>query len=282
MGKIYEILGDNRPNIKWNKEKHINSGWDYRVILLDNKYVIRIPKNDDAKERVDVDFCLLKNLNKIKGFHIPKPIYLNKKNQVAVYVAVKGDEMSVSRYKKMTDVQKIKFIKSISVFLKSLHKTPINKVCRDKLPITNIETINKTIYKDVNIIKPKLNKKQRGTLDDFIDYRKSVIRNTDLVLIHGDLNSENILLNNSIIGVIDFSDAAISDAAIDFSSLLCYGTDFVTKVIEYYGVENNESLLTKAKIYYKDVAIKVLATAIRGSKEISVKDAKKFFDSRIK
>jgi len=52
------------PNLRWKKAKLITSGWDYDILLLDDNFVVRIPKNIEAKKRMLVDFCLLTYLQK--------------------------------------------------------------------------------------------------------------------------------------------------------------------------------------------------------------------------
>ena len=270
------------PSIHWKREKYIDSSWDYNVILLDNTYTVRIPKHQDAVKRVLIDFCLLKFLSSKKKFQIPEPIYLNKKTQLAVYKAVQGRPVTRARYRKMNSRQKNNFAKSLGRFLKTLHTMPIKKIRGCKLPINNLTSINKTIFRDVAIIRPYINQTQKFKLKVFLQERKSVLRNGELVLTHGDLTSDHIFLNNKGLGIIDFSDSAISDPAIDFPGFLCYGSDFVSKVLKYYHSKHSESLIARAQIYYKDIAIKLLAAAVRGSKLVSVQDAKRFFDIRLK
>ncbi|MBI3290930.1 phosphotransferase [Candidatus Falkowbacteria bacterium] len=281
MLKLKRLLKEVSPAIKWKKEKYISSGWDFNVFLLDNKYLVRIPKNQDATKRAPIDFCLLKILNNTANFYIPKPIYLNKKNQTAVYKAVTGKMITVNSYKKMTSRSKEKFARDLAEFLLTLHSVPVKKIHRCNLPINGLKHSSRIIYKEISTIRPYLNKMQNLGLDDFLRKRKSALKPNKLVLTHGDLNSDHIFLNNQRLGIIDFSDASISDPAVDFAGLLSYGFDFVNQVLKYYDSKHSESLNARAKIYQQDIAIKILATALKGSKKISVKEAKKLFEARI-
>jgi aminoglycoside phosphotransferase (APT) family kinase protein len=60
---------------------------------------------------------------------------------------------------------------------------------------------------------------------------------TDLVLAHADLGAEHILeLDGSLTGVIDWSDAAITDPALDFGRLYRdFGPAFLDQALEVYG-----------------------------------------------
>ncbi len=65
-------------------------------------------------------------------------------------------------------------------------------------------------------------------------------RNWDFepALVHGDLSAEHLLVDEEarwLVGVIDWGDAAVGDAAIDFVGLMqAYGTDFAWRVVEAY------------------------------------------------
>lgn len=281
MHKFKQLL-TTIPGIHWKKEKYINSGWDYYVILLDSTYTVRIPKNQDAVKRASVDFCLLKLLSGIRKFQIPKPVYLNKKNQLAVYKAIQGRPVTRAEYRKMNSRQKKNFSKCLGEFLKTLHSVPTKKIRRCKPPINNLININKALLKDASIIRPYINEVQKFKLNVFLRERRSVLKNGGLALTHGDLNGDHIFLNNKRLGIIDFSDSSISDPAVDFAGLLYYGLDFVSKVLKYYHSKSSDSLIARAQIYYKDTAIKILAAAVRGSKQVSIKNAKRFFNTRIK
>ncbi len=160
------------PNLTWNRTKFIASGWDYNILLLDDNFLVRIPKNSDAKKRMPVDFCLLEYLQEKIDANIPIPILKDIKSKIAVYKAVKGIQMNEARYKKLSLSQKNKFSKKISVFLSQLHKIPKDIARECGITQKSVATENKKIISNAKLIYSHLNKQEKNILDDFMKKRK--------------------------------------------------------------------------------------------------------------
>lgn len=72
-------------------------------------------------------------------------------------------------------------------------------------------------------------------------------------LTHYDFQWKNIIISegkNNINGIIDFSDTAIYDPAIDFVWLLSFPKNFLNKVLENYKIDDQNIL--KRAIYYRN------------------------------
>ena len=81
---------------------------------------------------------------------------------------------------------------------------------------------------------------------------------------HGDFGPSNILYDvdeMAVRGIIDFSSAAIGDPAVDFSSLSCYGDDFLQSALTHYPAA--EGVLERVKFYRGTFA---LQEALAGAK----------------
>ncbi|MDD5071880.1 MAG: phosphotransferase [Patescibacteria group bacterium] len=272
------------PNLRWEKARLITSGWDYNVLLLDNNFVVRIPKNIEAKKRMLIDFCLLTYLQKKIDANLPVPILKDAKSKIIVYKIISGIAMSEARYKKLSFSQKNKFSKSLAVFLSQLHKIPAAAARHSHIPKKNIDIQNKEVAGNAKFIYSYLTQPEKKALDNFMEKRKKTLKGFRPTLIHGDLTSENIFINkgsNNNLGIIDFSDASIDDPARDFSALFSYGDQFVRRVLKYYGGTSKQRIFEHARIYYQETAIKLMALAIKGSKSISLKAAKKLFQQRL-
>jgi len=272
------------PNLRWTKARLITSGWDYNILLLDDNFVVRIPKNIEAKKRMLANFCLLMYLQKKIDASIPVPILKDAKSKIAVYKAVNGTVISEIRYKKLSFSQKNELAREIAVFLSQLHKIPIGALRQCQIPKKNIILKNKKIINNVKFIYPHLTQQEKNALNDFMKKRKKTLKGFKPTLTHGDLTSENIFINkNSInrLGIIDFSDASIDDPAQDFSALFSYGDQFVNNALKYYKGSQKRGIFKRARIYYQEMAVKLMALAIKGSKLISIKAAKKLFQQRL-
>jgi aminoglycoside phosphotransferase (APT) family kinase protein len=278
--KIHKIF----PNLKWKKTKFITSGWDYDIFLLDKNFVVRIPKNNEAKKRMPIDFCLLTYLNGKIDADIPIPILKDTKSKIAIYKAVDGTTMSEARYKKLKPYQKNKFAKIVSSFLSQLHKIPKDAVRKCRAPEKDAIAENREVASNSKFICSNVSRREKSTLDVFMKKRKKILKRFSSTLIHGDLTSENIFIKKNFddnLGIIDFSDAVIDDPARDFAALFSYGDQFVRTVIRYYQGSSKQKIFERAKIYYQEMAITLLAWSIKGSKLIKMRDAKKIFHQRL-
>lgn len=269
------------PNLEWKKSKLIAVGWDHDVLMLDHKFVARIPKNSDAKKRMKIDFCLLTYLQNKLDADIPTAILKDDKTKIAIYKVVAGRAMSEARYKKLSAVEKDKFAKNIAIFLSQMHSLSIADVQKCQVPIKSFGAQNREVKNNIKFIYPHLTSQEQTMLDSFIISRKQLLKEIKPVLIHGDLTGDNVFVDSeNNLGIIDFSDSEISDPAKDFAALFSYGEKFVHSVLKYYTATSSSELLERAHIYYQDEAIKLLKLAIQGSKFISKKDAVKLFRER--
>jgi aminoglycoside phosphotransferase (APT) family kinase protein len=71
------------------------------------------------------------------------------------------------------------------------------------------------------------------------------------VLVHGDLAAEHVLYDvasDRVTGIIDWSEIAISDAAVDFAALYHAGGEpFAMAVLEHYDGDSGEAVLSRAR-----------------------------------
>ncbi len=272
------------PNLEWKKTKFITSGWDYDILLLDKNFVVRIPKNNEAERRMPIDFCLLTYLQEKIDVHIPTPILKDTESKIAIYKAVNGAPMSEVRYKKLKPHQKNKFAKIVSSFLSQLHKIPKDAACKCQVPEKDAIAENKEVASNSKLICSNVSQREKSILDVFMKKRKKILKGFNPTLIHGDLTSENIFIKKNFddnLGIIDFSDAVIDDPARDFAALFSYGDQFVRTVIRHYQGSSRQKIFERAKIYYQEMAITLMAWSIKGSKLIKMRDAKKIFHQRL-
>lgn len=124
----------------------------------------------------------------------------------------------------------------------------------------------------------------RSSLALFQERRSAIPKKFVATLIHGDLIDEHIFTGRTSkdpLGIIDFSDAVIDDPARDFSGLYCYGKKFVRAVFKLYGGRKDDGLLERASAYRVDVAIKMLALALKGKASMTLPETKRFLSERL-
>ena len=86
------------------------------------------------------------------------------------------------------------------------------------------------------------------------------------VLVRSDLGSEHILWDSRSkqINIIDFSDRALGDGAIDFTGLLGYGAEFTEKVSDLYCGGKDGQMLERSQLYFKRVPLLNMIASMHG------------------
>lgn len=252
--KYLKQIKENFPDINFNNVKIITKWWSNDVVILDNNIIFRFPKEDFVKNNFLKEVKILDTLNKeIKNIQIPKYTYISKNNDFWWYNIIKWVELK----KSYINNQNYKNI-AIQVwkFLTQLHSIDINKF-KDLLNLDvnnhySFETwyINYIIewYKT---IKHLFSKQDYQKIINFIQNSQNYKINYSSIT-HYDFQWKNVIFSkeeNNINWVIDFSDMAIYDPAIDFVWLLWLPKKVINEVLKNYKLDN-WNIIERAK-YYK-------------------------------
>ena len=281
---IEKKIRDRYPSLEWEKTIKIEDGWDHDVLLLDDRYVARIPKNDGAKTRAAIDFSLLALLEKKVSASIPHPIAQDTETEIVIYSFVSGIQISESIYKNFHLHEKKSFERNISTFLDEIHHVPVEEVQACAVPEKTTEHHLEELRKDTDFIQPFLSPQEKERVTSFMSKRESLLSKKYQTLIHGDLTAENIFIKKDepdYLGIIDFSDAVISDPAKDISALFAFGEGCVQAVLKHYPTKD-VNMYERALAYYQDMAITLFALAYRNSTFITKPEAKQVLTERFK
>ena len=248
MEKNYFSLEENFDNIIKNSlnDKNItkivpvSTGWTNIVFEAkadDGDYFFRFPR-DDFWTRTIVKDCEFSNFIDGKtGFNTVK-LDLKRDNQrpFSIHKKIKGETFA----DKMDSLsqEEIKTVaKEISEFMYQLHTTKFDKNTlfkTDKIGLNLVDFLDELINMHIS----EENKK-------FWKY-KEFIKKDNTCLVHGDLNSSNILLdeNNHVSGVIDFGFAGFGNKYFDIARVLSrpYPKGFKEEIIKSYENVSDEKL----------------------------------------
>ena len=104
---------------------------------------------------------------------------------------------------------------------------------------------------------PAINADTAGYLRSLVDDLVNPLAPGELpqAPVHGDLSPEHILFDEatgSITGVIDFSDVVVTSPLLDFVYLYhAYGRDFLTMLLDSYGVEDAATTLGRVRMLHQ-------------------------------
>ncbi len=261
-------IRDEFPEIEWKSYQYLTNGWDHDVIILDEKIVIRASKDVHYQNYFTSEIELLNYLKPKLKVSIPEYRFFSKDHSLAGYDILKGKELNVSLFKRLTITDKESVAKQIAEFINTLHATPREIINRCKIEIGDPKKHYDAFLRDIRkILLPKLAKEDIQLIEEyFTELKGSLDYIYSKSLVHNDLTDEHILWDSKQkqINIIDFSDCSYGDPAIDFASLLCYGTDFTNRVFDLYNGEKDEHLLQRAMLYFKRCPIGLMMDSFIG------------------
>ncbi|MCX6824150.1 MAG: phosphotransferase [candidate division SR1 bacterium] len=272
--ELLAIVKEKFPEISWQIFEVFNNGWDNQVLLLDNSIVFRFPRNEYVKTVHQKEKQLLATIKKYVDINIPHYEFFTDDDSCVGYSAIVGTPMTVDVYtKKISEANKKNMQLGLARFLTQLHTIPINLF--EKAGYTNeIGTSNEW----ANSFKKEFSEKcghlfTKEETQIVLDYIQELQEKKaeHRVMTHSDVQEKNIFIDDElthISGIIDFSDARIADAALDFDKLRDYGDEFVHGVYQAYQRKKDDNFLGRSRFYRKRLFIYTLMHAVEHKKDI--------------
>lgn len=258
---VHSVLRESFPNLCVKKLDPLGSGYNCDAFLVNDQYVFKFPKSEQANESLKNEELALDYLKDKLPLSIPQIKFSSDDNglfpyRVIGYEQIRGRILTAKLYQSFADEEKDLLAKSIAEFLRTLHSVDIPETLRaleddfvEELRI-DYDDIRRLAYDSLSVhAKEFTNNYYQKALKDN-DYKAE-----RTALIHNDLSCNHIVINkdNKASGIIDFGDVAITDIDLEFVYLFEdseeeIGSDFGKRVLKYYCHENEERLMKKIKL----------------------------------
>lgn len=260
------------PDLKWKTARHNVEGWDHYAIILDDKYVFRFPRGNDKKYMpiFKKEIPMMDYLQKRLTLPVPKYTFVARDKSFAGYEMIKGLQLTKKRLDKLPKRTKKLIARQLADFLSSLHAIPLKTA--KKLNVRQVDvrkSHHDTAGKTRKFIIPRVSRKDALLIEAFLKEFKSCLKFPHMVFTHADIYHAHILLapnKKGLSGVIDFSDRAIDDPAIDFNELLEYGRKFALEVYKHYKGPKDKDFLYRCEMYYKRRMLWIMIGAFESGK----------------
>ncbi|WP_286160814.1 phosphotransferase [Virgibacillus sp. 7505] len=220
----------------WHVET-IDMGWDHDVYVLNNSWVLRVPKKSETVNQEEKK--LLKDLQVKTNIALPAFTILTtpKGSEAVLYPYIPGHPISAN----MSDIVLEGAASQLGAFLSKLHQLDASMYRlpeRDKSYYDRLQEGISSFYPSLPAF--------------VINYTERLFAELEPVctaVVHGDLRSAHILWEESScrVGIIDFSDMHVGDPAIDFAGISEISKVFLQQVLCAYEADDKEKILRRAE-----------------------------------
>jgi aminoglycoside phosphotransferase (APT) family kinase protein len=183
-----------------------DDGWDFKVLILEDEWVVRIPRSDLVREELEKEIELLPTLGPALPVDVPRFVHVSRDPLFVVYRLLLGEPL------RDEDPD------GVRAFLEALHRFDV-----DELPVPRPDWLG--IYRMHvgdwrRVVVPLLDADERAGGEALLQETETLTGFAPS-LVHCDLGPSHLLCRDGrLAGVIDWGDAKIGDPAIDYAWLL--------------------------------------------------------------
>lgn len=184
----------------------IDDGFDFKVILVNDAWVVRIPRREGVLDAFETEVALLPALAEALPVEVPRFEHVSREPPFVVYPLIRGtplvDEDAAG----------------VRAFLDALHSLKVSVLPVE--PADWVESYRAQCNRFEELVFPLLNDTLRSGARALFDEVDS-LTGFERALVHCDLGPEHMLVRDGrLAGVIDWGDTRIGDPALDYSWLL--------------------------------------------------------------
>ena len=212
------------------------------VAIINDRYVFRFPKNDDARKALEQEAKVLA----VAPHHIDLPLpdtqYFLPDAMVQQKVA--GDPLDRHELMRQVPSRQERLVASLARFLYQLHRVPadvLREAAVGPSPAWQGHPDAEVLYHECEAeLFPYLKSYAKSAIRSHFEpvLAGSLRLDYDPVLIHGDLNPGHILWDRksaTLCGVIDFGMAGFGDSALDYAAMIIsYGETPLQRMHRYH------------------------------------------------
>jgi aminoglycoside phosphotransferase (APT) family kinase protein len=184
----------------------IDDGWDFKVLILEDDWVLRIPRSERTVEELEKEVALLPDLGPALPVDVPRFEYVSREPFYVVYRLIRGEPL---QDEDSTGVR---------AFLDALHSLEPSE-----LPAPRpdwVATYRRYADSFDSSVLPLLDIDERARGEALLA-EVETLTGFRPALTHSDLGPSHLLVSDGrLVGVIDWGDARVGDPAIDYAWLL--------------------------------------------------------------
>jgi aminoglycoside phosphotransferase (APT) family kinase protein len=184
----------------------VDQGWDFKVLILEDEWVLRIPRSGEWNEKLAKEARLLPALAPALPVEIPSFTQVSERPAFVVYRLLRGEPLQ--------DEDPA----GVRAFLDALHSFDTAALDLTRPDWLEAWRANVEIFRA--LVLPRLDPDERPRAEGLLQETET-LRGFEPALAHCDLGPEHLLVRRGrLAGVIDWAGAEIGDPAIDYAWLL--------------------------------------------------------------
>jgi aminoglycoside phosphotransferase (APT) family kinase protein len=233
------------PQLEARSVVAIDEGWDSLVLEVDGEWIVRVPRRPEVCAAVEVEVRLLPELAPMLPAPVPRFEHVTEKG--VAYRKLRGSPLDAARPALGREVGR---------FLAALHAFPVERARELGVPSRELDWRERyrAFTEEVLARGGALLGDDRAGAEAMAETYLATEANFAFQprLVHADLGPAHVLAaGDELTGVIDWSDARIGDAALDFAWLL-HGTtaEFAEAVLAGYG-SDDPALVDRALFFHR-------------------------------
>jgi|SRR3989344_4539195 len=241
-----------------------DDGWDYIVIVVNNKTAFRFPRREDYIKTLPIEVNFLEQFASKSPVNVPKLIY--KKDEetgisFVTYEFIPGVQFTKIISYNFSKMDLLTIAQQLGSFLTAVHSFPTEKA--KQLGIQQIDSFDswqKRLTKIKKEVFPHIDENEQQWIITLFKNFLETIAKTPIksVLTHSDIMPEHIIVDpevHTLSGIIDFGDILIADPAYDFTFLARYGKDFLNEAYKNYGLPKDAAFEIRRQFYEDRLAV---------------------------
>jgi len=183
-----------------------DEGWDFKILVLEDEWVVRTPRNAEAAESLAKETRLLPVLAPALPVAIPQFEHVSRNPDFVVYRLIHGEPL------------RDEDPAGVRAFLDALHSFELGAI---DLPRPEWRDIYRGHAEDWRrLVLPLLDAGERKAAEELLE-EVETLTGFEPSLVHCDLGPSHLLCRDGrLAGVIDWADAKRGDPAVDYAWLL--------------------------------------------------------------
>lgn len=216
MDLVRRLVAQHLPGHAIRSVRVLGEGLDNVAYNVDHELVVRCAKRADP-HAIEREARILAHVAAVSPLPVPQPVFVAPEDGCLAYRFLPGVPLLGRKISKL-DTERV--VAQLHEFLAVLHRTPAGFAERDEVPLQEWLAGAAELFAKCRGALPAA---YHGPIRAFLDSALPAENPDQVVFCHNDLGIEHVLVDpddgGTVTGIIDWSDAALTDPAIDYGLL---------------------------------------------------------------